>query len=86
LASLAACCCDLKTTVISDGCRTREEARDNTDKITTLITTNEMANLQRQLSDAKAENSNFRQTRDLLSTLVECRPKAPCEPCVSSSH
>lgn len=78
---------DTKLEMAKQHCDIKELVREENGKTRELINNNTMLDLQRQLNDVKAENSNYRQTRDLLSTLVDCRPKPPCPcPCPSSSN
>ena len=55
---MAACCCDVKTTVIEENQKTRD-----------LIQANFVDQLQRDLSDMKTALSNEAQTRTLLDTM-----------------
>lgn len=61
-AQLANCCCDIQKAIASDGDETRA-----------LINSINLANINSQLSDAKAQISNFNQTQSLLTALARTR-------------
>lgn len=69
LAAMAECCCTIRSELQNGFCDIKTEARDNTDKITSLITANQLLDLQRQLNDSKSESSNLKQTATILEAI-----------------
>lgn len=64
---MAACCCDIKSSILEDGEKTRA-----------LITSNRIADLQDQLDTARASVTNFTQTQTILNSLGRYVPYYNC--------
>lgn len=71
MAQLAECCCTIRKEMSDGFCSTKELVRDENSKTRDLITANQIIELQRQLNDVKSDNSNLKQTNQIISALKE---------------
>lgn len=76
------CCCETQTAIALQTNTLERTICTDGDKTRALITANKIDELQAQLSDAKAANSNLQQTVTLSKEITA----ACCDPCHSSHH
>jgi hypothetical protein len=74
-AEAARCCCEVKSLILEDGCKTRETVRDQVGEVLETMNDIRIGELQTQLNDTKMALSNSAQTNQIAQMLASINVK-----------